>query len=166
MQLTATKMRKTTHAVSRNFRYDGEASLSLEFESQRMGISLNSLVNNIFRKYSEFDRLAARTDMITLNRNLIRILIDLVPQQVLSDKVFEFGRQTARDSLLFWKKEISIESLTEFNTSTLCDYCNIAEYDLKSSTGTFVLTHDMGPNGTLFLKSYIDGFMTGCLDKK
>src|SRR5438105_5216495 len=129
-------MRKATQAVSRNFRYDGEASVSLQFESQRMGISLNSLVNNIFRKYSEFDRLAERTDMITLNRHLVRMLLELAPSQVLSEKVYEFGKQTARDNLMFWKKEISVESLTEFITSTLCDYCNIAEYDLNSSTGT------------------------------
>jgi hypothetical protein len=156
-------LRKTSATVSRNFRFNSDAAQSLEFESQRKGISLNSLVNNIFRKYSEFDRLAERTDMVTVNRYMLSMLLELIPEEVLREKVFEFGRQSGHDSLLFWKKEVSVVTLREYITTTLCQYCNLAEYDVKANTDTFVLTHELGPHGTVFLRSYIAGFIAGCL---
>jgi hypothetical protein len=156
-------MSKSNRSVSRNFRFDVDAAQSLEFESQRKGISLNSLVNNIFRKYSEFDRLAERTDMVTLNRYLLSSLLELVPEEILAEKVFELGKQSGNDSLLFWKKEVSVDTLKDYITTTLCDYCNLAEYDVKANTDTFVLTHELGPHGTVFLRSYIAGFIAGCL---
>ncbi|MDA4117396.1 MAG: hypothetical protein OK455_03530 [Thaumarchaeota archaeon] len=156
-------MKKSNQTVSRNFRFNGEAALSLEFESQRKGISLNSLVNNIFRKYSDFDRLAERTDMVTLNRYLLSLLLESIPEDTLAERVFEFGKQSGHDNLLFWKKEVSVDTLRDYITNILCEYCNLAEYDVKANTDTFVLTHELGPHGTVFLKSYIAGFIAGCL---
>jgi len=157
---------RQNHTQSRNFRFDSDAGESLEFESERRGISLNSLVNNIFRKYSEFDRLAERTDMVTLNRYVLRLLLDSVPEDVLSRDVYDFGVRSGHDNLLFWKKEISVHSLWEYITDDLCKYGRIAEYDVKPNTTTLVLTHDLGPHGTIFLKSYIEGLIEGSLRKK
>jgi hypothetical protein len=159
-------MKKAQASVSRNFRFDGSSAASLEFESRRKGVSLNSLVNNIFRKYSEFDRLAERTDMVTLNRYLLRVLLDSIPKDTLSDKAFEFGKETGHDNLLFWKKKVSVDTLREYITNTLCEYCNLAEYDIDGDTDTFVLTHELGPQGTVFLKSYIQGIVAGCLNTR
>ena len=159
-------MKKQSASVSRNFRFDSASAASLEFESQRKGVSLNALVNNIFRKYSEFDRLAERTDMVTMNRYLLRVLIDLIPEESLSDKAFQFGKEAGHDNLLFWKKKVSVDTLREYITNTLCEYCNLAEYDIDGDTDMFVLTHELGPKGTLFLKSYIQGIVVGCLNKR
>jgi hypothetical protein len=151
--------------VSRNFRFDEEAAVSLEFESKRRGISVNSLVNNIFRKYAEFDRLAERTDMVTLNRYLTASILDLIPPEVLEKHVYELGKKSAHDTLLFWKKEVSLATLKEFLTSYLCDYCKLGEYDIRTDTDTFVITHNLGAHGTIFLKSYISGVIAGCMDR-
>lgn len=164
LQLSATDcLAKASRTVSRNFRFDGDAAQSLEFESRRKGISLNSLVNNIFRKYSEFDRLAERTDMVTLNRYLMSLLLELIPEQTLSERVFAFGKQSGHDNLLFWKKEVSIKTVRDYIVTTLCEYCNLAEYDVTADSETFVLTHDLGPHGTAFLRAYLEGFVAGCL---
>ena len=157
---------KAGASVSRNFRFDKSSATSLEFESRRKGVSMNSLVNNIFRKYSEFDRLAERTDMVTLNKYLLRVLIESIPRDTLSDKAFEFGKQAGHDNLLFWKKKVTIETLREYIANTLCEYCNLAEYDIDGGTDTFVLTHELGPHGTVFLRSYIEGIIVGCLGRK
>jgi hypothetical protein len=157
---------KPAASVSRNFRFDKTSATSLEFESRRKGVSMNSLVNNIFRKYAEFDRLAERTDMVTLNKYMLRLLIESIPKDTLSEKAFEFGKQAGHDNLLFWKKKVTVETLREYISNTLCEYCNLAEYDIEGDTDTFVLTHDLGPQGTVFLKSYIDGVITGCLGQK
>ena len=158
-------MGKQNHTVSRNFRFNADAAQSLDFESQRKGISLNSLVNNIFRRYAEFDRLAERTDMVTLNRYLLSLLLELVPEQTLAKEVFEFAKYSGHDNLLFWKKEISVETLRDYIVKTLCEYCNLAEYDVTPDGTTFVLTHELGPHGTEFLKAYITGLIFGCLNE-
>jgi hypothetical protein len=156
---------KENRTVSRNFRFNADAAQFLDFESRRKGISLNSLVNNIFRRYAEFDRLAERTDMVTLNRYLLSLLLELIPEQTLSEEVFEFGKQSGHDSLLFWKKEISPETLKDYIVTTLCEYCNLAEYDATPDRATFVLTHELGPHGTVFLKAYIAGVIAACLNE-
>jgi hypothetical protein len=159
-------VRKAPKTVSRNFRFDGESAQALEFESNRKGISLNSLVNNIFRKYSQFDRLAERTDMVILSRYMLMDLLGDIPPETLSEKFYEFGTRSARDNLLFWKKGVTVETLRDYIATNLCDYCNLAEYDVTEDGRTFVLTHDLGPNGTTFLKAYVSGFISGCLNEK
>ena len=158
-------MKRRTVTVSRNFRFEAEAAASLEFEGERRGISLNSLVNNIFRKYSEFDRLAERTDMVTLNRYVLRMMLDLIPEDMLSRHAYDLGTQTGYDTLLFWKKEVSTDDLRKYITNDLCKYGRLADYDAKLGTGALVLTHDLGPHGTVFLKSYIKGVIVGSLKK-
>jgi hypothetical protein len=165
LQLSATKLGKQNRTVSRNFRFNADAAQSLDFESQRKGISLNSLVNNIFRRYAEFDRLAERTDMVTLNRYLLSLLLELVPEQTLAKEIFEFGKHSGHDSLLFWKKDVSVETLRDYIVNTLCEYCNLAEYDVTADGATFVLTHELGPHGATFLKAYITGLISGCLNE-
>ena len=59
--------------------------------------------------------------------------------------------------------EVSVDTLKDYITTTLCDYCNFAEYDVKANTDTFVLTSGLGPHGTVFLRSYMAGLMAGCL---
>lgn len=154
---------KSGGSVSRNFRFDNASARWLQFESERKGVSLNSLVNNIFRKYSEFDRLAERTEMVTLSQYLLAMLIESVPDAELADKVFHFGKKMGHDSVLFWKKKVNVETLRDYLSSTMCEYCNLAEYDVDVDTDTLILTHNLGPKGTIFLTAYIDGLIMGSM---
>lgn len=158
-------MAQRIKTVSRNFRFDALSAQALEFESERRGISLNALVNNVFRKYVEFDRLAERTNMVTLNRPLFSLLLSLAPNSALYDQVYDYGKQSGNDTLLFWKKEVSSIALKDYLTRVLCDFCNLGEYDLTLSSDTFVVTHNLGPRGTIFLKAYISGIIEGCMGR-
>jgi hypothetical protein len=159
-------MSRPNVSVSRNFRFDKTAATWLEFESKRKGVSVNALVNNIFRKYGEFDRLAERTEMVTLSKGLVQLLIEAAPEAALNERAFEYGKQVGRDHVLFWKKKVNTETVREYISETLCQYCNLCDYDVDVETDTLVLTHDLGPKGTAFLKAFIDGLVLGCLGKK
>ena len=49
--------------ATRSFRVEKEISAILDEEAERMGISVNALVNIILKHYSEFNRFLSKIDL-------------------------------------------------------------------------------------------------------
>ena len=54
--------------VTRSFRFETEISDVLEEEAERMGVSVNALVNIVLKGYSNFTRYLSKIDMVVINR--------------------------------------------------------------------------------------------------
>ena len=61
-------MNNVPTSTTRSFRVDTELSKVLDEESERMGVSVNALVNMILKRYSEFTRFLSKIDMVVVNR--------------------------------------------------------------------------------------------------
>ena len=68
--------------TTRSFRLDKQLSEILDKESDRMGISVNALVNIIIKNYSEFYRFLSRIDMIIIHKMILDELIALNDEDV------------------------------------------------------------------------------------
>ena len=55
-------------STTRSFRVDTELAKVLDEESERMGVSVNALVNMILKRYSEFTRFLSIIDLVVVNR--------------------------------------------------------------------------------------------------
>ena len=57
--------------ITRSFRFDQELSKVLDEEAERMGVSVNSVVGIILRRFAEFNRFLSKIDMVIINRELV-----------------------------------------------------------------------------------------------
>jgi hypothetical protein len=90
-------------STTRSFRVDRELSRVLDEESERMGVSVNALVNMILKRYSEFTRFLSKIDLVVINRELLKSLFDSYPDEdIFGLGVSAGGLYPVYDS--FWKR--------------------------------------------------------------
>lgn len=143
--------------VTRSFRFDSEMSRILDEEAERMGISVNALVGIILRRYSEFTRYLSKIDMVVLNRELIISLLESRDEEYLYKLGTKLGGTVSVDTIMFWKKDLSEESVLEYIEKIICLYGHLGTFDEVShmKSRTIVIRHRLGRKGSKFFEGYL-----------
>jgi hypothetical protein len=97
-------MKSVPTSTTRSFRVDMELSKVLDEESERMGVSVNALVNMILKRYSEFTRFLSKIDLVIINRELLKSLFDSYPDEDIFGLGVSAGQIIPRDTILFLEK--------------------------------------------------------------
>jgi hypothetical protein len=144
-------------STTRSFRVDSEISKILDEEAERMGISVNGLVNMILKRYAEFTRFLSKIDLVVINRELLTSLFEYYGE----DKVYELGTSLGeiipRDTILFWKKTLTLQTLMEYIEKIICRYGFLGTYDEvnQHDIRIIVIRHRLGKKGSKFFHGYL-----------
>ncbi|HET7641976.1 MAG TPA: hypothetical protein VFK40_00580 [Nitrososphaeraceae archaeon] len=143
--------------TTRSFRIEKDISNILDEESERMGISVNALVNIILKHYSEFTRFLSKIDLVVVNREILIKLLDLTEDQNLFKLGLDLGETIPKDIILFWKKELDRQNVFEYLEKIVCRYGLLGTYDEINQKGDkiIVIRHRFGKKGSLFFHGYI-----------
>ncbi len=143
--------------ATRSFRVEKDVSNILDEEAERMGISVNALVNIILKHYSEFNRFLSKIDLVILNRDILTKLLEFMDDQNLFKMGLELGETIPKDTILFWKKDLDQENVFEYLEKILCRYGLLGTYDQIDQQGEkiIVIRHRLGKKGSIFFQGYI-----------
>ena len=138
-----TKKREQT--TLRTVRIPQELDDALEAISKERGLSVNSFVSMLLKKYVEWDKYAERFGYITLTRESLRRILQATDGSKLIDSAQDYGSTVPKEFLMFWFKELNIDSVLNA-LSLRCKYANVAEYELKVDGKNYIiiLHHDLG----------------------
>src|ERR671910_1839919 len=100
--------------ATRSFRVEKDVSTILDEEAERMGISVNALVNIILKHYSEFSRFLSKIDLVILNREILTKFLETMEDQEIFKIGLELGETIPKDTILFWKKELAQQNVFEY----------------------------------------------------
>jgi len=81
-------------SVTRSFRINERSFLALEEEAKKRDISLNTLVNQLFMSYANFDRYFQRLGMIKISKVTFRKILNVAP----TNEIVEVAREVAQNS--------------------------------------------------------------------
>ncbi len=153
--------------VTRSFRFDAEMSKILDEEAERMGVSVNALVGIILKRYSEFTRYLSKIDMIVLNRELLISLLEAKDEEYLYKLGAKLGGTVSVDTIMFWKKDVTEESVLEYIEKIICLYGHLGTYDEVSQpdTKTIVIRHRLGRKGSKFFEGYLRSTLKNTVGK-
>lgn len=153
-------------STTRSFRVDRELSRVLDEESERMGVSVNALVNMILKRYSEFTRFLSKIDLVVVNRELLKSLFDSYPDEDIFGLGVSAGEIIPRDTILFWKKTLSFETVLEYIDKIICRYGFLGTYDETNQNGNriIVIRHRLGKKGSQFLHGYLKSTLKNTLN--
>ena len=154
------------NSTTRSFRVDTELSKVLDEESERMGVSVNALVNMILKRYSEFTRFLSKIDLVVVNRELLKSLFDSYPSDDIYGLGVTAGEMIPRDTILFWKKTLSFETVLEYIEKIICRYGFLGTYDetTLNEKRIIVIRHRLGKKGSQFLHGYLKSTLKNTLD--
>ena len=149
----------------RSFRIDKVFAEILYNEADRMGISVNAMMNSILKQYTEFTRFQSKLDMIVINREIFTSILKCIEENQAFDLGLEMGTELPNDTILFWKKHVTIDSVIEYIEKILCIYGSIGTYDEITETNKkiIVIRHRLGFKGSKFLHGYIKSLFKNML---
>jgi hypothetical protein len=153
----ATYTSEETGSVTRSFRFDGSMLKVLEEEASHMGVSVNALVNIVLGRFSEFTRYLSKVDMVVINREILMALLGSLEDKQILEIGRILGSTVMPDTVMFWRKEITEQTVLEYIENAVCKYGHLGTFDEMTSgrTRTIVIRHRLGKKGSRFLEAYL-----------
>jgi uncharacterized protein (UPF0216 family) len=167
-----TLLDKPKKSQSITFRLDSHIIDELRREADQNQISLNALVNQILKRYSDWDRYENRVGMMPVPKAMLTSLIDNTINMVrmkgireedivpLRDRIIKQAAEVAfnimKDAVLFMKKQYNLWVVL----AVLQDYMKVSgiNSDHRIEGGrkhVFVIQHELGENWSLFTKELL-----------
>lgn len=153
------------------FRLDSKVIDELQTEANNREVSLNVLVNQILKRYAEWDRYENKIGMMPVPRVILSSLIDKAISVAKSsgiknvdlyrDQIIKQAAELAftimKDSVLFMKKQYNLWVVL----SVLEEYMKVsgikADHKLEGSRKhVFIIQHELGENWSLFTKELLE----------
>ena len=100
--------------VTRSFRINENAFLALEEEAKKRNISLNTLVNQLFMSYANFDRYFQRLGMLKMSKFQFRKILDAAPTNEIVELAREVALNSSRTIILAKYGTLSLTSILEY----------------------------------------------------
>lgn len=159
---------KKTRSVT--FRLDSLVIDELQTEADNREISLNVLVNQVLKRYSEWDRYETKIGMMPVPKIILSSLIDKAISVAKSsgikdieryrDEIIKEAAQIAfslmKDSVLFMKRQYNLWVVL----AVLEEYMKVsgikADHKLEGARKhVFIIQHEFGENWSLFTKELL-----------
>lgn len=142
--------------VTRSFRINESAFLALEEEAKKRNISLNTLVNQLFMSYANFDRYFQRLGMLKMSKVAFRKILNAAPANEIVEAAKEIAQNSSRTIILARYGTLSLTGLLEY-LNNFADYSNFVEHSEVVSPGgkrVITLIHSYGEKGSIFVEAY------------
>ena len=165
---TTSNQSKKTRSVT--FRLDSSVIDEIQSEADNREISLNVLVNQVLKRYSEWDRFENKIGMMPVPKVILSSLIDKAIAVAKSSGIKdvdhyrdEIIKQAAllafglmKDSVLFMKRQYNLWVVL----AVLEEYMKVsgikADHKLEGSRKhVFIIQHELGENWSLFTKELL-----------
>ncbi|MFI5421006.1 MAG: hypothetical protein ACHQ1H_08570 [Nitrososphaerales archaeon] len=154
----------------RSVRISRELDEILKRDAEDKGISVNSLVSEIFTKYSEWDRFADKFGMVTLPRQAFSKIWDYFTKEQAASWGKDAGRNIAPEIAQFWFKRLNAQTFLKL-IALAAIYGKIYEYEVETNEWkqyTITVHHESNELFSIWLEQYflsvIESF-TGAIPK-
>lgn len=153
------------------FRLDSKIIDELQTEANSREVSLNVLVNQVLKRYAEWDRYENKIGMMPVPRVILSNLIDkaisvakssgIKDVDLYRDQIIKQAAELAftlmKDSVLFMKKQYNLWVVL----SVLEEYMKVSgiksDHKIEGSRKhVFIIQHELGENWSLFTKELLE----------
>jgi len=158
----------TTKTTTMTFRVYENLIKKLKEEAEDREISVNTLVNQIFRRYVEWDSYEPKVGMIPIAKPVVIQLFENISEDKLIEIANKVGKSAVTDIALFMKHRIDIDAFLEwFETRMKTASVEISHQRLDdaSKTHSYIIRHDFGKNWSIFHKTIFESIIQEMLGK-
>ncbi len=151
-------MKEKTVTIS--FRISETAFKALQEDARKHNVSINTLANQLFVTYSEYDRFLSKFRMIKLSAPTFKRILNASTDDAIAEAAKGAGASVPVSFILAQKGEYNLTNAIDY-LRTMGAHANLFDFTEAISTGasTITLTHDLGLHGSLFLANYVDALL-------
>jgi hypothetical protein len=151
----------TKEYVTITFRLNRKVVETFRIESERSGVSINALVNQVLCHYVDWDSFEPRVGMIPFPKAVLgRIFAELDCGQI-ARLASSIGKATAIDMAIFMKGRIDVLDFMSWIETRMRNSGIevIHRFDNIKEVHTVTIKHDLGKNWSLYLKIMLESIL-------
>ena len=149
------------------FRIEESTMDLLRIESENREVSLNTLVNQILRRYVEWDMYEAKVGMLPIAKPVVSALFGEISKDQVAELAKKVGKNAVHDIALFMKSRMDLPSfLSWFEMRMKSSSIEFSRNRLANGTNTYVMRHDLGYNWSLYHKTLLELIFNEVLQKR
>lgn len=138
------------------FRLDENVLRILRSESEHNQITLNSLVNQLLKRYVEWDMFEPKVGMIPIAKPIVIQLFSKMTKEDISNMATEIGKDVVHDIALFMKNRMDLESFLSWFETRMSSSLTETNHTIQDGYHVYVLKHELGENWSLYHKIVIE----------
>src|SRR5208283_765041 len=154
--LSEKRVQMKPKTATASFRLDESALEALQEDAKKQNVSVNTLINQLILTYANYDRPMKRFHMVKVSGSTFRHILQAAKEETIIGAGNLAGSDGPRTSILAQSGELTAENALTY-LKTMGTYSSLFEYSEVMHGGkvSVTLTHDFGPNGSLFLQEYV-----------
>ena len=152
--------------VTMTFRIDESVMSRLRTESDSREISLNTFVNQVLKRYVEWDMYEPKVGMISIARPIVHALFDRMSRDEIEEMAKKVGKGAVHDIALFMKSSMDLGSFLSWFETRMKNSSIEFSHDLTEGRHTYVTKHDLGYNWSLYHKTMLELVFNEILQKR
>ena len=159
---------RNSKSITMTFRINENVLEKMKENTEDRDISLNTLANQIFKRYIEWESYQPKLGMIPIARPVLIQLFENIDEEKIVDIATNVGRDVVKDIALFMKHRIDIDSFLEwFETRIKTASVEIShqEMDGNRKVHSYIIKHDLGKNWSLFHKTIFESILQELLGR-
>ncbi|MGH9978117.1 MAG: hypothetical protein ACRD8Z_20135 [Nitrososphaeraceae archaeon] len=139
-------------------------------EAESREINLDTLVNQIFRRYVEWDSYEPKVGMILVAKPVVIQFFENISEDKIVEIANKIGRNAVKEIALFMKHRIDIDSFLQWfemrmkTASVEISHQRLDDYN-SNKTHSYVIRHDLSKNWSIFHKAIFESIFQEVLGK-
>jgi hypothetical protein len=152
--------------VTMTFRIEEGIMVKLRSESEKREVSLNTLVNQILKRFVEWDVYEPKVGMIPIARPIVHTLFENMEREEILEMAQKVGKGVVHDIALFMKAKMDLSSFLSWLETRMKS--SSIEFSHSESEGrhVFVMKHDLGYNWSLYHKTILEQIFNDVLNRR
>jgi hypothetical protein len=152
--------------VTMTFRIEEGIMELLRSESAKREVSLNTFVNQILKRFVEWDMYEPKVGMIPIAKPIVHTLFEKMSSEEIVEMAHKVGKGAVHDIALFMKSSMDQDSFLSWLEMRMKNSSIEFSHSVKEGKHVFVLKHDLGYNWSLYHKTMLELIFNEVLQKR
>jgi hypothetical protein len=143
---------KKKDSITLSCRLDKTLYNLLQKDCKSRGISLNSLINSVMKKYLSWEKYAAEIGYVPLARDTVRLIFDNLDDKTIENIASRVGRTIPREMILLMFNKTDFDSIISFMEITSARY-GMVQHNINGDIHELIVHHGVSKKFSTFLAS-------------
>jgi hypothetical protein len=133
------------------FRLERATLEKMSFEAEQNGVSMNTIANNIFLDYFDWNGYAPKAGMIPMHKTVLSMIFDKLSEKEVIEVAEFFAKVKVKDMLLVLKNSYDLEAFLETFEAWLKASSLLHTKNVNHDSQMYTITHEMGNKWSVYM---------------
>lgn len=144
--------KRATDKENITFRLEKATLEKINFESEQKGVSMNTIAQNVFSQYFDWQAEATKAGMIPIHKTVLSLVFDKLSEQDVIEIAELFAKVKVKDILLVLRNSYSpaafLDTFEVWLKSSSLAHTKRINHDAQ----VYTITHEMGNKWSIYLR--------------